>query len=237
MTRKVCIVGISGKLGQYMLKHALARGYQVTGVCRPESIGKLGAYRQNVTLFPGRTDDAAVVARAVQGCDAVLSVMAPWGITDYASGTARAVLDAAPKEARLIFSCGWHISIDRKDRYSIGLRLIVSVFGRMARWVRFADLDDQVRAFDLIFASQRKWTAVRGSSLEEGPSQGLPIWRDRAHDPSLSSDIMRRTDFAEFMVAAIENDELIQKAPALVSRTSKSAMANRLPQDVVAGLS
>ncbi|EBM0725566.1 NAD(P)-dependent oxidoreductase, partial [Salmonella enterica subsp. enterica serovar Senftenberg] len=28
-TRKVCIVGISGKLGQYMVQHALDRGYEV----------------------------------------------------------------------------------------------------------------------------------------------------------------------------------------------------------------
>jgi len=27
--KKVCIVGASGKLGQYMVKHALDRGYDV----------------------------------------------------------------------------------------------------------------------------------------------------------------------------------------------------------------
>jgi hypothetical protein len=31
---RVCIVGASGKLGQYMVRHALDRGYEVTGVCR-----------------------------------------------------------------------------------------------------------------------------------------------------------------------------------------------------------
>ena len=39
--RKVCIVGASGKLGQYMVQHALDRGYDVVGVCRPESTAKL----------------------------------------------------------------------------------------------------------------------------------------------------------------------------------------------------
>jgi putative NADH-flavin reductase len=28
---KVCIVGASGKLGQYMVQHALSRGYEVVG--------------------------------------------------------------------------------------------------------------------------------------------------------------------------------------------------------------
>jgi putative NADH-flavin reductase len=38
---KVCIVGASGKLGQYMVQHALDRGYQVVGVCREQSVAKL----------------------------------------------------------------------------------------------------------------------------------------------------------------------------------------------------
>ena len=47
--KRICIVGISGKLGLYMTKHALARGYEVTGVCRPESVGKLARFEGRVT--------------------------------------------------------------------------------------------------------------------------------------------------------------------------------------------
>lgn len=38
---KVCIIGASGKLGQYMVQHALDRDYEVVGVCREQSVGKL----------------------------------------------------------------------------------------------------------------------------------------------------------------------------------------------------
>ena len=41
---KVCIIGASGKLGQYMVQHALDRGYEVIGVCRQRSVGKLDAF-------------------------------------------------------------------------------------------------------------------------------------------------------------------------------------------------
>ena len=37
---RVCIIGASGKLGQYMVQHALDRGYEVIGVCRERSVGK-----------------------------------------------------------------------------------------------------------------------------------------------------------------------------------------------------
>src|SRR5205807_5516413 len=102
---------------------------------------------------------------------------------------------------------------------------IVNVFGPLARLARFADLDDQVEACRRIFASQTRWTVVRGSDLEEGESQGLPVWSRHVGDSILESNITRRVDFALFMVAAIDNDELVHKAPAIVGRQTPSALA------------
>jgi hypothetical protein len=224
--KRICIIGISGKLGQYMTEHALARGYEVVGVCRPESVGKLDRFKDQITLFPGRTNDRDVIAAAVRGCDGVLTVLAPWGTDNYASGTAQAVLDFADPGARLIFSCGWHISRDGKDRYSLKLRAFVAVFGKIARALRLVDLNDQVEATNRIFASERLWTVVRGSDLEEGESEGLPVWARHVGDPVLASNLTRRTDFALFMVHALTDDRLIHEAPAIVGRNSASARAH-----------
>ncbi|UTV27224.1 NAD(P)-dependent oxidoreductase [Photobacterium atrarenae] len=213
---RICIVGASGKLGQYMIAHALAKGYQIHAVCRAKSVGKLARFKGQISIYPGDTDDRAVIQRAVQGCDAVLTVLVPWGVSQYATRTAQAVLDFAAPQARLIFSCGWHISKDGKDHYTWQLKTFVAIFGFVARLFRIADLADQVRACDTIFSSERRWTVVRGSDLEEGPSQGLPIWREHVGDPALASNLTRRTDFALFMVAAIDNPALIHQAPAIV---------------------
>ena len=45
----------------------------------------------------------------------------------------------------------------------------------LARLVRFVDVDDQVEACRRVFASDTRWTVVRGSDLEEGESEGLPV--------------------------------------------------------------
>ncbi len=66
---------------------------------------------------------------------------------------------------------------------------------------------------------------MRGSDLEEGESQGLPVWSRHVGDPILVSNRTRRIDFALFMVEALENDELIQEAPAIVGRETPSALA------------
>ena len=223
---KVCIVGASGKLGRYMVQHALDRGYQVVGVCREQSVAKLDDFKDRIKIVSGATNDREVIKRAVSGCDGVLTVLAPWGIQQYSSGTAQAVLDFSEEGARLIFSCGWHISLDGKDVYSWKLKAIVAIFGPLAKLFRFAELSDQVEACRRIFASKTNWTVVRGSDLEEGDSQGLPVWSKHVGDPVLESNLTRRVDFALFMVEALVNDELIQEAPAIVGCQTPSALAH-----------
>lgn len=222
---KVCIIGASGKLGRYMVQHALDRGYEVAGVCRARSVGKLDPFKGRITVVPGATDDREVVREAVKGCDGVLTVLVPWGVRQYATGTAQAVLEHARPGARLIFSCGWHITRDGKDVYPLSLRIFVKVFGWLARLARFADLDDQVEACRRVFASGSRWTVVRGSDLEEGESQGLPVWSRHVDDPILASNRTRRIDFALFMVEALENDSLVHEAPAIVGCQTASALA------------
>lgn len=224
--RRVAIVGASGKLGRYMVQHALDRGYEVVGVCRPESVSKLASFGDRITVLPGRTDDREVIRRAVAGCDGVLTVLAPWGMKQYASGTAQAVMDFAEPHARLVFSCGWHITRDGQDRYGWAFRLMVAVFRLIGLVTRLAELDDQVEACRRIFESDRAYTVVRGSDLEEGASQGLPVWSAHIGDPILASNRTRRVDFALFMVAALTDPSLVRQVPAIVGCQTASALAH-----------
>ncbi len=234
---KVCIVGASGKLGRYMVQHALDREYEVVGVCREQSVGKLDAFKGRITILPGATNDREVIRRAVEGCDGVLTVLVPWGVQQYASGTAQAVLDYARPGARLVFSCGWHITRDGQDAYSRTFLWLVAAVGWLARIARFVDLNDQVEACNRIFASDTKWTVVRGSDLEEGESRGLPVWSRHVGDPILKSNRTRRIDFALFMVDALTNDTLIQEAPAIVGCQTPSAVAHTKSIDAQGGQS
>ena len=223
---KVCIVGASGKLGQYMVEHSLERGYDVVGVCREQSVEKLDRFQDRITINPGATNNREVIQQSVAECDGVLTVLVPWGVQQYSSGTAQAVLDYAKPGARLIYSCGWHITMDGKDKYSQGFLIGMKISSFLGRLTRMVDIDDQVEACNRIFASDTLWTVVRGSGLEEGESQGLPVWSRHVGDPILESDITRRTDFALFMVEALQNDELIHEAPAIVGSQTPSALAH-----------
>ena len=208
-----------------MIRHCLDRGYEVVGVCREKSVPKLERFQDQITIHPGMTDDREVIREAVQGCDGVLTVLAPWGVKQYASGTAQAVMDFSPAHARLIYSCGWHITRDGKDVYSWKIRFIEGVLGPILRFLRLVELDDQIEACRRIFESDTKWTVVRGSDLEEGESEGVPVWSRHVGDRVLASNLTRRIDFALFMVEALTDDDLIQEAPAIVGCRSESALA------------
>lgn len=138
-------------------------------------VPKLADFEGRITVIPGATDARAVIARAVAGCDAVLTVLVPWGRNHHASGTAQAVLDQARPGARLVFSCGWHITRDGMDVYSRTFKTYAALFGKLAKLARVVDVDDQVEACGRIFASDTRWTVVRGSDLEEGDSQAPAI--------------------------------------------------------------
>lgn len=223
---KVCIIGASGKLGRYMIRHCLDRGYDVVGVCREKSVHKLDDVADRITIVPGRTDDREVIRRAVAGCDGVLTVLVPWGVHQYSSGTAQAVLDHADPGARLVFSCGWHVPRDGQDVYSLSLRAAVPVYTVIGKLFRLMEVDDQVEACRRVFASDRRWTVVRGSDLEEGESEGLPVWSRHVGDPVLASNRTRRVDFALFMVHALTDEALVREAPAIVGCRTESALAH-----------
>jgi nucleoside-diphosphate-sugar epimerase len=84
-----------------MVQHALDRGYDVVGVCREKSVEKLDAFKGRISIVPGATNDREVIAQALAGCDGVLTVLVPWGVQQYATGTAQAVLDYAEPAATI----------------------------------------------------------------------------------------------------------------------------------------
>lgn len=224
---KVCVIGASGKLGKYMVQHALDKGYDVVGVCREKSVHKLAEFKDRIKIIPGATNDSEVIKSAVKGCEGVLTVLVPWGVKQYSSGTAQAVLDHAEPGARLIFSSGWHITRDGKDQYSRLFTLTLKVITWVAKAIRAIEIDDQVEACQRIFNSNTSWTLVRGSDLEEGESQGLPVWSQHVQDAALASNKTRRIDFALFMVTALEDDSLIRQAPAINGCQTESALQHQ----------
>src|SRR5262245_14551890 len=70
--KKVLLFGGSGRTGVHVLDHARAKGIAVVALVRDP--GKLGP-REGVEIVAGTPESPETVERAIDGCDAVLSVL------------------------------------------------------------------------------------------------------------------------------------------------------------------
>jgi putative NADH-flavin reductase len=87
---KIVLFGATGQVGQRIVREALQRGHQVTGVVRDPSRAQSPDPR--VPLVQGDATDPASVARAVQGADAVIGSVSPRPGT---TGDAPSLVDVA----------------------------------------------------------------------------------------------------------------------------------------------
>ena len=72
---KIVLFGATGNIGQRIATEALSRGHEVVGVVRDPQ--KVQAPDPRVTLLEGDATDAASVAKAARGTDAIVSAISP----------------------------------------------------------------------------------------------------------------------------------------------------------------
>ncbi len=72
---KIAVFGITGRIGSRIVKEALDRGHEVTGISRAPGRGSLAHPKLHTVV--GNVSDATLVARLVAGHDAVVSAVGP----------------------------------------------------------------------------------------------------------------------------------------------------------------
>ena len=155
---KVCIVGASGKLGRYMIQHALERGYEVVGVCREESLPKLDDLKDRISIIGGRTNDREVIRRGRRGLRRGTdgSGAVGYGPLLIGYGTGRSRFRAIPGPASSFPAAGI-LAVTERTGTPVFFLVTVKIATYVARIFRLVDIDDQVEACRRIFASDTQW--------------------------------------------------------------------------------
>lgn len=205
---KVIIFGPTGGTGRELLNQALAARHDVTAFTRnPQAIET----RAQLRVVAGDALDAAAVARAIAGHDAVLSALGgrPWRRTGVCWGAIRNITAAMSQHGlrRIVaistFGAG-------ETRAHVGWLARKLLFGLVLR----TEVADKEAMEKELAATDLEWVVVRVGLLT-GDTPGRK-WR-AADDGSIRGmGKIARADVAAFMLAQLEQDTWLRRKPVIL---------------------
>jgi len=206
---KLTIFGATGRTGQPLVRQAIAAGHAVTVLARNPA--KLTLQDARLTVVQGDIKDAAQVARAVTGAEAVLSVLGPSGNTPVfeVSQGMRLILTAMREQdvRRLVLSTGAGVG-DPNDTP----KLFNHVMNALLKVAAGNVYEDMRRTVELVRVSDLDWTVVRVPMLTDDAPTGLI--KVGYVGQGMGARIAR-ADLADFMLRQVGDKTYLRQAPAI----------------------
>ena len=202
------VFGAAGGVGRHAVRLAAQRGHTVVAVARRAS--EQAGVRDRV----GDVRDAALVAEAVTGADAVLWCV---GVTKASGGDVGrtvlpglvAAMDAAGARRFVgVSGAGADLPGDRKGA---GARFVSALTHRLARDL----VEDKEHEHRILAASGLDWTQVRPPRLVDRPGAGG--YRLATEAPGLRAAPVTKADVALAMVELAEGREWLSAAPFILA--------------------
>lgn len=216
---KVLILGATGRTGKHAVNFALAKGYQVVALVRDPA--KISVISANLKVVKGLPTDLDDVRRAMNGCDAVLSLLAP-----LPHGAA---LSIGKIDQPRIMERSIRHALEVMREYGIKRIMILSTAGAGDSWkynpwyvkllarltnfkVIFADHNAQEY---LIRASGTEWTIARPVGLNENEITGILVV---TYDHTPRPFGMSRKLLAKFFIDHLYSNTYLHQTPMLSER-------------------
>lgn len=197
---KILVVGAAGKSGAAVVAEALARGVGVTAYVR--SRAKAAGLPSGVAIVEGDGKDAAALARALPGHDAVV-VTAGGRAEPVSAEVARAVVLAMTQSgvARLI------------DYSAYGANDGAGLYRWVMQTLAKTVAADKIELEKVLAASGLEWTAVRPGVLTDGGKSG----KLRAGTGVVLKGFpqISRADVAQFVLDELQTPRFVRAAPVV----------------------
>lgn len=217
MTRKMLLLGATGRTGEAVLNQALDRDWQVTAlVRRPEALTP----RPGLAVIAGTPLDSSAVAGALEGCVAVISalnnnrtsdsffakgVSPPNFMTDSIRNTIAAMRKHGVKRMSILSAAG---TGDNFAEMPWLFRMII----------KHTNVSHTYRDHDALDALVRKsgldWTLVRPMRLMGDIADSPPVTVSYGMQPKPLARITRKS-VATFLLDSLDDSELIGRAPTI----------------------
>lgn len=205
---KLTVFGGSGRTGIPLIEQALAAGHDVTALVRTPA--KLTVQHERLHVLAGDALDAGQVAAAIDGADAVLSVLGQTrpptkDLLSTAVGNMLAGM-AAHNVQRFVYLTGAGV---RHPNDTPGLP--DKIMGRLLKLMAGEVLADSERAVRAIEASPLDWVIVRAPRLSEERAKGS--YRSGYIQPGFAA--ISRADVAGFMLQQVSDGQFVRQMPVI----------------------
>lgn len=216
MSRKILILGATGRTGKHAIPMALEKGYEVVALVRNPA--KIVVKHDRLTIVEGLPTNIDDIRKAMEGCDVVLSLLSPL--------TRGEAISFRKINAPRILEKSMINVVRVMNEYGVKRILILSSVGVGNSWkytpwyvkvlvrltnfkVIFADHNAQE---DLIQTSGTNWTIARPAGLNENETIGtLAVTYDHTPKPFQ----MSRKLLAKFFIDNLYSEDFIHKMPML----------------------
>ena len=209
MTKKIIVLGATGKAGQAIVAQALARGWTVRAMVRDPA--KLAIAHAKLELVRGDIADPAAIRAALVGqWDAVVSALGIYSkqpSTVLSEGTRRIVkeLRAAGLQRFVIVS-----SLGAGDSNGQGSFMVRMI----QRYILRETLLDKTRQEEILRASDLEWTSLRPPQLTDDPRvrDDLVVWTAAAPAARSLTWKVSRPTLARYVLDAVEKRLWVREA-------------------------
>lgn len=212
---KLLVLGASGRTGKLIVEQGLARGHQITALVRdPDAV----AARDGLTLVKGTPTDAAALAAAAAGVDAIVVALnnprasdAPWAkpLTTEKILTKVAENIAGLGKTRVIFLSAIGVGDSLQDTAWI-MRVLIKHTNLGHAY------GDHNSAEQVFRASDADWTLVRAMGLSNSDKEKtLIVGTPTSPKPGM---MVRRSAVAGFMLDCAETGSHLHETPVVSER-------------------
>ena len=206
---RLLIAGAGGRTGRLLAERALERGHEVTALVRdPSTFPEPGGHLRVVV---GDVLEPETLAPAVEGQDAVISVIAPRPRTSgrvYVEGTRNLASASARAGVRRFVAVSAEGAGAESVTLTLAYRLVMRIPVVARLYPDIARMERELRA-----RTDLDWTVVRPPILTNGPRGGVVR---QAVGPVVAGGLrLSRADLAQYLLELIENGDHVRESVAI----------------------
>jgi len=205
---KVLVLGATGETGRLIVRDALAKGHSVVALVRTKARADL----PGAELIEGDARDEAILVRALDGCDAVISALGTgigFRMVDLLTVATRALIATMTRTGVHRLICISALGVG--DSRGHGGFIFDRLFQPLLLGPAYKDKDRQEAA---IRASSLDWLVVRPAMLTNDAPRGRV--RASADLAGINGGKIARADVAQFVVEQLTNDTWLRQTPVIL---------------------